>query len=135
MRIFLAGASGAIGRPLTAMLVAASHGVTGSTRSTVAAAALEAAGARAAVVDVLEREPLIAAVLASRPDVVIHQVTSLATKAGEALTAAQLAQNAHVRIVGNEKPGRSDDPRWRTQADRPEHRVAVPSRARAAYGG
>jgi nucleoside-diphosphate-sugar epimerase len=49
MRSFLAGASGAIGRPLTAMLVAAGHDVTGTTRSTNGAATIEAAGAQAAV--------------------------------------------------------------------------------------
>ncbi len=100
MRIFLAGANGAIGRPLTAMLVAAGHEVTGTTRSAGSVATIEAAGARAAVVDVFDRAALIAAVAECRPDTVIHQVTSLATRPGEALTDEQLAANAHVRVVG-----------------------------------
>ena len=100
MRIFLAGASGAIGRPLTAMLVAAGHEVTGATRSARGAATIEAAGARAAVVDVFDRETLIAAMADCRPETVIHQVTNLATRPGEALTDAQLTANAHVREVG-----------------------------------
>jgi nucleoside-diphosphate-sugar epimerase len=100
MRIFLAGASGAIGRPLTAMLVAAGHEVTGTTRSADAAEAITAAGARAVIVDILDAAELPDAVAASRPQVVIHQVTSLSLKLGEKLSDEQLARNAEVREVG-----------------------------------
>jgi nucleoside-diphosphate-sugar epimerase len=100
MRIFLAGASGAIGRPLTAMLVAAGHEVTGTTRSADAAEAITAAGARAVIVDILDAAELGVAVAASRPQVVIHQVTSLSLKLGEKLSDEQLARNAEVREVG-----------------------------------
>src|SRR6478736_2452319 len=51
-RIFLAGASGAIGRPLTIMLVGAGHEVTGTSRTDSGAATITAAGARAVIVDV-----------------------------------------------------------------------------------
>ena len=100
MRIFLAGASGAIGRPLTAMLVAAGHEVTGTTRSADGAATISAAGARAVIVDVFDAADLHVAVVASRPEVVIHQVTSLTLKPGEELSDEQLARNAEVREVG-----------------------------------
>jgi nucleoside-diphosphate-sugar epimerase len=100
MRIFLAGASGAIGRPLTTMLVAAGHEVTGTTRSTDGAATIEARGARAVIVDVFDATALRAAVRASRPGVVIHQLTNLTLKPGEALGDEQLAQNAEVREIG-----------------------------------
>jgi nucleoside-diphosphate-sugar epimerase len=100
MRIFLAGASGAIGRPLTAMLVAAGHEVTGTSRSANGSATITAAGARAVVVDVFDAADLHVAVAASRPQVVIHQVTSLTLKPGEALSDEQLARNADVREVG-----------------------------------
>jgi len=100
MRIFLAGASGAIGRPLTAMLVAAGHEVTGTTRSADGAATIAAAGARAAVVDVFDALALEAAVRASRPEAVIHQVTNLTLKPGEQLGDEQLARNAEVREIG-----------------------------------
>ncbi len=99
-RIFLAGASGAIGRPLTAMLVAAGYEVTGTTRSRDAALAISAAGARAAIVDVFDADELREAMTASRPDVVIHQVTDLSTKPGERLTDEHLERNARVREVG-----------------------------------
>jgi nucleoside-diphosphate-sugar epimerase len=100
MRIFLAGASGAIGRPLTAMLVAAGHEVTGTTRKPDGAEGITVAGARAAIVDVFDADPLLEAMAATRPEVVIHQVTDLATKPGEALSDEQLARNAHAREVG-----------------------------------
>ena len=100
MRIFLAGASGAIGRPLTAMLVAAGHEVTGTTLSAEGAATITAAGARAVIVDVFDAADLHVAVVASRPEVVIHQVTSLTLKPGEELSDEQLARNAEVREVG-----------------------------------
>ncbi len=100
MRIFLAGASGAIGRPLTAMLVAAGYEVTGTARSPSGAARIIASGARATVVDVFNADALTAAMAASRPDVVIHQVTNLALMTGEALGEEHLARNAHVRKYG-----------------------------------
>jgi nucleoside-diphosphate-sugar epimerase len=100
MRIFLAGASGAIGRPLTAMLVAAGHEVTGTTRSANGAATITAAGARAVVVDVFDAADLNLAVAASQPQVVIHQVTNLTLKPGEELSDEQLARNAEVRELG-----------------------------------
>jgi nucleoside-diphosphate-sugar epimerase len=77
MRVFVAGASGAIGRPLVPLLVAAGHEVTGTTRSEERAGAIRAAGARAAVVDALDSEALHAAVVEARPEVVVHQLTAL----------------------------------------------------------
>ena len=77
MRVFVAGASGAIGRPLVPKLVAAGHEVTGITRLEERAERLRAAGARAAVVDVFDAETLRAAVLEAAPEVVVHQLTAL----------------------------------------------------------
>jgi nucleoside-diphosphate-sugar epimerase len=77
MRIFLAGASGAVGRPLVAALVGAGHTVTGMTRDGTRAAALRTAGAEAVVCDVFDAAGLRVAVAAARPEVVIHQLTSL----------------------------------------------------------
>jgi 2-alkyl-3-oxoalkanoate reductase len=77
MRVFVAGASGAIGRPLLPRLIAAGHEVTGSTRSEEAAEAIRSAGARAAICDALDAAALHAAVTEAAPDVVVHQLTAL----------------------------------------------------------
>ena len=77
MRVFVAGASGAIGRPLVPKLVAAGHEVTGMTRSEPRAEAIRAAGARAAVLDVFDAERLRDSVADARAEVVIHELTSL----------------------------------------------------------
>lgn len=77
MRVFLAGATGAIGRQLLPLLLADGHQVTGLTRSRQRAQALKAAGAEPAVADALDREAIRQAVLAARPDAVIHELTSI----------------------------------------------------------
>jgi nucleoside-diphosphate-sugar epimerase len=77
VRVFLAGAAGAIGRPLVPLLVAAGHEVTGTTRSPERAAAIEAAGATPAVVDALDADALRAAVERAQPEAIVHQLTSL----------------------------------------------------------
>ena len=75
MRVFVAGASGAIGRPLTAQLVAAGHEVSGMTRSRPQV--VEETGATAVVCDALDAAALDAAVAAAEPDVVVHELTAL----------------------------------------------------------
>ena len=77
MRIFLAGASGAIGRRLTLFLLIAGHQVTGTTRSADKAAAFKARGIEPVVVDVFDATAVRAAVIGARPDIVIHQLTDL----------------------------------------------------------
>src|SRR3954465_8746046 len=76
LRIFVAGASGTLGRRLVPQLVARGHHVTGTTRSR--ADELRALGAEPVVVDPLDAVALRAAVVAARPDVVVHQLTALA---------------------------------------------------------
>jgi 2-alkyl-3-oxoalkanoate reductase len=78
MRIFLAGATGALGQSLVPLLVDAGHEVTGMTRSQQNAERLRAAGAEAAIADGLDRDAVMAAVTAARPDAVVHQLTGLA---------------------------------------------------------
>ncbi|HTB70430.1 MAG TPA: NAD(P)-dependent oxidoreductase [Solirubrobacteraceae bacterium] len=77
MRVFLAGATGAIGRPLVPMLIAAGHEVTGMTRSPANAQRLRAAGAEATVADALDAQATREAVLAARPDALVHQLTAI----------------------------------------------------------
>jgi nucleoside-diphosphate-sugar epimerase len=77
MKVFVAGASGAIGRPLLPRLIAAGHQVTGMTRSEERAEAIRASGAEAAVCDVYDAEALAGAVAAAEPEVVVHLLTAL----------------------------------------------------------
>jgi nucleoside-diphosphate-sugar epimerase len=101
MNIFLAGASGAIGRRLTPLLVDAGHEVTGLTRSSSAARDLKAAGVRAVVADVFDADAVKRAVAEARPEVVIHQLTDLPRVLGdEAQLAAAYPRNARIRIQG-----------------------------------
>jgi 2-alkyl-3-oxoalkanoate reductase len=77
MRVFVAGATGAIGRPLVSQLLAAGHEVTGMTRSPGRAEALRAAGADAAVLDVYDADGVREAMVAARPEAVVNELTDL----------------------------------------------------------
>jgi nucleoside-diphosphate-sugar epimerase len=77
MKVFVAGASGAIGRPLVRQLMGAGHEVTGMTRREEKAAAIRAAGAEAVVCDVFDAAALESAVSEAAPEVVIHELTAL----------------------------------------------------------
>ena len=96
MRIFVAGAAGAIGRQLVPMLVDAGHAVTGTTRSQERAAWLEGAGAETVVVDAYDADAVRTAVLDARPDVLIHQLTDLALGFGP----DDVARTGRLREVG-----------------------------------
>lgn len=100
MKIFLAGAAGAIGRRLTPLLLTSGHTVVGTTRSADKSAALRAFGAEPVVVDVFDAEALRLAVLTAQPDAVIHQLTDLAFAPGTPQYQEGLARNARLRIEG-----------------------------------
>lgn len=100
MKIFVAGASGAIGRRLMPLLIEAGHSVTGMTRSSDAAHRLEAAGVHPVVADVYEPNGLTRAVTGARPDVVMHQLTDLPRVFDEKELAAQYPRNARIRLEG-----------------------------------
>jgi nucleoside-diphosphate-sugar epimerase len=78
MQIFIAGASGAIGRSLVPMLVQAGHDVTGMVRSERSAEVVRSLGADVAFADALDREAVARAVREARPEVVVHELTALA---------------------------------------------------------
>jgi nucleoside-diphosphate-sugar epimerase len=77
MRVFVAGATGAIGRQLVPRLVAAGHEVHGMTRSESKQALLDEQGAVPVVADALERDQVADAVARARPDVIVHQLTAI----------------------------------------------------------
>jgi 2-alkyl-3-oxoalkanoate reductase len=78
MRMFVAGATGALGRRLVPLLVAGGHQVTAMTRRVGKTMELYAAGAEPVVADALDRDAVLAAVTAARPEAVVHQLTDLA---------------------------------------------------------
>lgn len=77
MKVLVAGASGAIGRPLVALLQAAGHDVHALVRSAERAGALEAAGMQAHVCDVFDRGSVLTAVTTAAPEVLVDQLTAL----------------------------------------------------------
>ncbi len=100
MRIFLAGASGAIGRRLTPLLLAAGHHVTGTTRSADKTAELSARGVEPVVVDVFDASAVRDAVVGARADIVMHQLTDLPQVLDAASLGDALARNAKLRVDG-----------------------------------
>ena len=77
MRVFVAGATGAIGKQLVPRLVGAGHSVYGMTRSGSKQAMLRELGAEPVVADALDPDQVAQAVGRARPDVIIHQLTSI----------------------------------------------------------
>jgi nucleoside-diphosphate-sugar epimerase len=100
LKIFLAGASGVIGRRLVPLLVAAGHHVIGTTRSPVKAAAIAAQGAAPVLVDVFDAVALMRVVKAAKPQLVMHQLTDLPYGPGTPGYDAGLERNARLRIDG-----------------------------------
>ena len=100
MKIFLAGATGVIGRRLAGLLRAADHEVTGTTRTAAKADGLRAIGVRPVVVDVLDADAVMQAVVAARPDIIIHQLTNLPSAPGTPGYPAAQETNRRLRIEG-----------------------------------
>jgi 2-alkyl-3-oxoalkanoate reductase len=78
MRVFVTGATGALGRYLVPGLVTAGYEVTATTKTPGKVAQLRAAGAEPVVLDGLDRPAVIAAVQAAAPEVIVHEMTALA---------------------------------------------------------
>jgi nucleoside-diphosphate-sugar epimerase len=78
MHVFIAGATGAVGRTLIPTLIAEGHTVSGTTRSAARTTALRDLGATPVVMDGLDRDSVMAAVTAAAPDAIVHQMTALA---------------------------------------------------------
>ena len=79
MRVFVTGATGALGRHLVPGLVAAGHEVTATTRTPGKMAQLRKAGAEPVLMDGLDRQAVITAVRAAAPQVIVHEMTALAS--------------------------------------------------------
>src|ERR671934_2938207 len=77
MKVFVAGATGALGRQLVPMLVAEGHEVVGMTRTASKQDGLRALGARPVVADALEPDAVAHAVASAEPEVIVHELTAL----------------------------------------------------------
>ncbi len=77
MRIFVAGATGAVGRSLVPLLVRKGHSVVGLTRTPAKSGLLRELGAEPVVADALDEKAIRARVVAAQPDVIVHQLTAL----------------------------------------------------------
>ncbi|MBX3003758.1 MAG: NAD(P)H-binding protein [Anaerolineales bacterium] len=99
-RVFVAGASGAVGQPLVRLLVADGWQVVAATRTPAKAALLQQLGAEPCVVDVFDAAALHTALRQAAPHAVIHQLTDLRGIQEPALRPALLERNAELRIHG-----------------------------------
>jgi 2-alkyl-3-oxoalkanoate reductase len=77
MKVFVAGATGAIGRPLVRALTGGGHEVVGTTRSESRAERIRADGGRPVILDALDRDAVMSAVADARSDAVVHQLTQI----------------------------------------------------------
>jgi nucleoside-diphosphate-sugar epimerase len=102
MKIFLAGGAGVVGRRLVPVLVAAGHQVVATTRSASKREALRAMGAEPVILDALDREAVRKAVEDSSPEVVVHQMTALASVRSLKDIDGELAITNRLRTEGTD---------------------------------
>jgi nucleoside-diphosphate-sugar epimerase len=102
MRIFLAGASGVVGRRLVPLLVGNGHYVVGTTRTPSKTDAIRSLGAEPMVLDALDRAQVMRAVEVSHPDVVVHQLTALSTMKSMRKMDEELALTNRLRTEGTD---------------------------------
>jgi nucleoside-diphosphate-sugar epimerase len=102
MKVFVAGATGALGRQLVPMLVEGGHEVTGMTRTAAKADLIRSMGARPAVADALAPEAVAQAVAEAEPEVVIHELTSIDTASFSRSTDKMFARTNRLRTEGTD---------------------------------
>ena len=102
MRIFIAGATGAVGKRLVPLLGASGHEVVGTTRSAGKEGALRALGAEPVVLDVLDAAAVGRAVSEAQPDVVVHQATALSALGNMRNLDEEFAETNRLRTEGTD---------------------------------
>lgn len=102
MKVFVAGANGAIGKPLVSQLVASGYQVVAMTRSQRSASLLSAHGAEPVVVDAFDRSAVVKAVRGAEPEVVIHELTALTGVKNYKQFDAEFALTNRLRIEGTD---------------------------------
>jgi len=100
MKVFIAGATGAIGKPLVKLLIERGYQVFGMTRSQEKSEELKSLGAEPIVADALDSDAVNSAVTRSKPDVVIEQLTSLPQNYTPEEMQAADAMNTRLRVEG-----------------------------------
>src|SRR5919198_5862245 len=102
MRVFVAGASGALGSRLVPQLIDAGHDVIGTHNSPASAELLRTLGAKPVKLDLLDARAVRKAVLESEPEAIVHQATALANaKFGRSLDRT-FAQTNRLRTEGTD---------------------------------
>ncbi len=101
-RIFVAGATGVLGRRLVEMLVERGYEVTGLTRTPSKRALLEELGARPVVADALDAPAMHEAIRTARPEIVVHQMTALSDLGSLRNFEKAFRQNARLRAEGTD---------------------------------
>ncbi|MGW1255170.1 NAD-dependent epimerase/dehydratase family protein [Streptomyces sp. NPDC002513] len=102
MKIFIAGASGAIGSQLVAQLVVRGHEVVGTTRSAAKTGELRALGAEPVVMDALDPDSVADAVAKAEPEVIVHQLTALSGPADLRSVKRMAAATNRLRTEGTD---------------------------------
>ena len=102
MRVFVTGASGAIGTRLVPQLIEAGHEVTGTSRSSEHAVRVRALGAKPIVLDLLDASAVRRAVLEAEPDAIVHQATALANVRFSRNLDRSFAQTNRLRREGTD---------------------------------
>src|SRR5688572_5258508 len=100
VKVFVAGGTGVIGRRLVPLLVARGHEVTATTTSASKLGALEGQGAKGVVMDGLDAMSVGEAVASARPDVIVHQMTSIPQQLDIKHPERSFAQTNRLRTEG-----------------------------------
>ncbi len=102
MKVFLAGATGAIGTRLLPLLVRAGHEVIGTTRTSTKAQSILATGAQAVVLDALSHDSVMNAIQNAKPDIIIHQLTSIPARLNVRKFDRDFAMTNRLRTEGTD---------------------------------
>jgi 2-alkyl-3-oxoalkanoate reductase len=102
MKVFVAGATGALGKQVVPMLVSRGHEVTGMTRAPAKEDLIRSLGARPAVADALDPEAVAQAVAEAEPDAVIHELTAINVGAFGRSLDKMFAQTNRLRTEGTD---------------------------------
>ena len=102
MKVFVAGATGALGKQLVPMLVANGHEVVGMTRTEATRDQLRSVGAQPVVADALDADAVGRAVGAAEPDVIVHQLTAIPPAVNMRRLDREFALTNRLRVKGTD---------------------------------